>query len=102
MSLAKQFCFLKLLKVIKAKTKDRFKPGKFLDEANVKFTNTVNKEFKFWRPDLELAMMDFSCGYGQCEIYNTPNNEIKHGAITQKKLAMRLQRIRQILVLYRF
>lgn len=53
MSLAKQFCFLKLLEVIKAKTKDIFKPGKFLDEANVEFTNTLNKEFKFWRPDLE-------------------------------------------------
>lgn len=53
MSLAKQFCFLKLLKVIKAKTKDRLKPGKFLDEAKVKFTNILNKEFKFWIPDLE-------------------------------------------------
>ena len=35
--LAKEFIKSFFLKVIKANTKDRLKPGKFLDEANMKF-----------------------------------------------------------------
>lgn len=36
--LAKEFIKIFFLKVIKANTKERLKPGKILEEANVKFT----------------------------------------------------------------
>lgn len=48
------FGFFKCLKVIKAKTKDRLKPGKFLDMDNVKFTRVkINLNVE------KLAMMHF-------------------------------------------